>query len=235
MRALKRSILPSLLTAVLVSGCSTKPVAGPDKMFAGEMTGALQGAGAGAVTGLQVGAGTGPGAAVGAGFGFVAGAISGMLNDRSEEWSIKTAKQIRDENNRAVAQETLADHYKRRMSLHPTRDIFPADLFFRGDSVTMCPSGKLLVRELVRTNALRLPYSRLAVATYIKASDMNSEFARYLSEHRAKTLVNEFTKAGFEPRRLVARPVVVDAPVLVDPLDHPARYNQAVEIIPLDR
>jgi hypothetical protein len=235
MRSSPPLLLSSLLTAALLTGCSSRPVEGPDKVFAGEITGALQGAGAGAVTGLQVGAGTGPGAVVGAGFGFIAGAISGMIDDQSEEWSMKTAQQVREENNRAVAQETLADHYKRRMSLHPTRDIFPADLFFRGDAVTMCPSGKLLVRELARTNALRLPYSRLALATYIKASDATSDFARHLSEHRALAMVNEFTKAGFEPRRLVARPVIVEAPVLIDPLDHPARYNQAVEIIPLDR
>jgi len=38
-----------------------------------------------------------------------------------------------------------------------------------------------------------------------------------------------------EPRRLETRAVVVDAPVLIDPNDNPTRYNQAIEIIPVDK
>jgi hypothetical protein len=42
-------------------------------------------------------------------------------------------------------------------------------------------------------------------------------------------------RAGIEPRRLETRVIVVDAPVLIDPFDSPTRYNQAIEIIPIDK
>ena len=129
-----------LAVASLVVGCSTQPVAGPDKLASNEGVGILQGAGAGAITGVQVGAGAGPGVAVGVGFGAIAGAIQGFLKDAEEEREIKNTLQIKAADGRVKAQDALARHYKQRMEMHPGRDIYPADLFFQGDSAKMCPT-----------------------------------------------------------------------------------------------
>lgn len=84
-------------------------------------------------------------------------------------------------------------------------------------------------------NESRLPYSRLVVAVYAKAATPESAYAQHLTEKRSREFVNQLVRAGVEPRRLETRAVVVNAPVLIDPLDNPTRYNQAVEIIPVDR
>lgn len=231
----KRASLILGVSLLALVSCTTKPVAGPDKTFAGEAVGAAQGAGSGAVIGFQVGAGTGPGAIIGAGFGAVAGALSGAMDDLSDEQAIKIDKELRSERSRAIAQQKLADHYKRRVQLHPTRDIFPADLFFDGDSAKMCPSGRALVKEIAKINKYRLPYSRIAVAVYAKSLDATSTYALRLTEQRSKEFVNQMVREGIDPRRLETRPVVITEPLLLDPLDNPTRYNQAVEIIPIDR
>jgi hypothetical protein len=230
-----RGLLSAVTFAVVATGCASKPVEGPDKMFIGEAVGALQGAGAGAVTGAQLSAGAGPGAAVGAGLGAVVGAINGAISDANEDAAHRTAEQIREQEGRATAQEALADHYKRRLALHPSRDIFPADLFFSGDEVKVCESGISIIRELAKMNEQRLPYSSLVVAVYSKGVAPDSQYAQHLTEERAKDFANQLIRAGMEPRRIQTRAVVVDAPVVIDPLDNPTRYNQAIEIIPLDR
>jgi len=229
-----RPFIYSLAASGLLA-CTQQPVAGPDKTFASESTGTLEGAGAGAVVGFQVGAGAGPGAIVGAGFGAVAGAIHGMAQDKSEEVDLQIKRDTKESRVRSLAQETLSDHYKRRMELHPTRDIFPADLFFNGDSVRMCPQGVALINEIARINKYRLPYSRLIVASYAKSTSADSLFAQYLTERRAREFANQLVRAGIEPRRVETRAVIIDQAVLVDPLDNPTRYNQAIELIPIDR
>ncbi len=228
-------VFGALVCGLALGACSSRPVAGPDKMFTGEAVGALEGAGAGAVTGAQLSAGAGPGAAVGAGLGAVVGALHGIATDQSEEARLRTEARFKDERARALAQEVLAEQYKRRMELHPARDIFPADLFFKGDSATMCPSGVNLVRELARMNEMRIPYSRLVVAVYAKSLAPQSSYAQHLTEKRSREFVNQLVRAGVQPRRLETRAVVMNAPVLIDPLDDPTRYNQAIEIIPIDR
>ena len=75
----------------------------------------------------------------------------------------------------------------------------------------------------------------MAVVVNAQAADKNSEFAKKLVNARSKQIVNELVSGGLEPRRLEARGVLVDAPLLVDPADNPGRYNQAVELLPLDR
>lgn len=216
-------------------GCSSKPVPGPDKLGRDEGLGALQGAGAGMVVGAQVGAGTGPGAAIGAGFGAIAGAIQGLMKDSAEEAEIKTEAEARLVRERVVAQDVLAQHYEMRMRMHPGRDIYPADIFFSGDSHKMCPQGIAVVKEIARMNEFRLPYSRLVVASYAKSTSPESTYVSHLTERRAREFVNQLVRAGVEPRRLETRAVVVDAPVLIDPQDNPTRYNQAIEIIAVDK
>jgi hypothetical protein len=220
---------------LVITGCSRNPVEGPDKVFVGESVGALEGAGAGAITGAQVSAGAGPGALVGMGVGALVGAIHGAVSDDNEETNRRTAREIEEEKSRQNAQRILADHYARRLELYPSRDIFPADLFFRGDSAKMCPSGVSVVKELVRMNQFRLPNSRLVVAAYAKSTAKDSPYATHLTERRSREFVNQMVRAGMQPRRLETRSVVVDAPIVLDPKDHPTRYNQAIEIIAIDR
>lgn len=227
-------VLAGLLVCA-ASGCSSNAVEGPDKQFAGTGIGAMEGAGAGAITGAQLSAGAGPGVAVGAGFGAVVGLIQGAMADSSENIDRKLAGELKREKKRSFAQEVLAEHYKRRMAIHPARDIFPADIFFSGDSVKMCPSGVSVVEEIARMNEFRLPYSRLIIASYAKAVKPDSGYAEHLTEERAKEFVNQMVRAGIEPRRLETRVIVVDAPVFIDPFDSPTRYNQAIEIIPIDK
>jgi len=184
---------------------------------------------------VQVGAGAGPGVAVGVGFGAIAGAIQGLMKDSEEEQEIKTTREINEMKGRVKAQEILARHYKQRMEMHPGRDIYPADIFFQGDSAKMCPTGVAIVQEIARLNEHRLPYSRLVIASYAKAIGTDSTYATHLTERRSREFVNQLVRAGVEPRRLETRAVVIDAPVLLDPLDDPTRYNQAIEIIAIDR
>ncbi|MDC0357637.1 OmpA family protein [Oligoflexia bacterium] len=219
---------------VLIVGCAG-PYPGPDKQAAGGLQGATAGAGAGAITGFQVGAGTGPGALVGASVGAIAGGVKGYTRDQAEESLLDLAAGTRHERQVGYAHEVLSDHYKRRLELHPTRDIFPADLFFAGDDVKLRSSARGLVRELARLNKQRLAWSRLVIAAYVKATDKDSTFAKHLAEERARELSDYFIRFGIEPRRIVARAVVVEEPILIDPHDDPARYCQAIELIPLDR
>ena len=217
----------------LQTGCQASP--GPDKQFEGSLLGAAQGAGSGAVTGFQVGAGTGPGAAVGAGLGAVAGGLRGLAQDNLEEQLQKIKGETEAERERAWAESVIAENQKRRLEIHPTRDIYPADLFFIGDDVTLSRSGRILLKELSRLNMERLPWSRLVIACYIRANDKESSFGHYLAEKRSIAIGDYLIRAGFGAHRIVARGVVIDAPVLIDPHDAPERYNQAIEIIPEDR
>lgn len=230
------TLLATSIIALAALGCSRQPVEGPDKAFSSLSFGALEGAGAGAVMGFQMSAATGPGAAIGAGFGAAAGMIHGVVKDQYEEVEIENAKKLRDATRTAAAQEALADHFKRRMALHPARDIYPADLFFSGDSAKMCPRGVGIVREIARLNQYRLPYSRLVVAAYAKSVGApDTSYVQHLTDRRSREFVNQLIQAGLEPRRLETRSVIMDAPLVLDPKDDPTRYNQAIEIIPIDR
>lgn len=222
------------LLVVALSAC-TPATPGPDKQFAGGLEGAAVGAGAGAVTGFQLGSGTGPGAAVGAGFGAIAGGIQGAMKDSAEMQMLELAAQTREQRQVAWAHEILNDQFKRRLELHPAREIYPADLFFYGDEPKLRAGAEPLIKELARMNKRRLPWSRLVIASYARTSDLEAPHARQLAERRARELVNQLVHSGLDPRRLEARGVAVTAPILIDPDDDPLRYNQAVEIIALDK
>ena len=193
-------------------GCATKASPGPDKAVIGTFEGAATGAGAGAITGFQLSSVTGPGVAVGAGFGAVAGGIQGLIQDKNEEHDLKLAAELKKERERAYVHAILEEHYKRRLELHPTRDIYPADLFCLGDQANLKKESHALVEEIARLNKERFPWSR------------------------SRDIADNLVRGGLEPRRLVTRSVIIDSPLLVDPLDQDAgRYNQAIEIIPIDR
>lgn len=225
----------ALLCACLAA-CHSAPLPGPDKQGAGLLSGAAVGAGAGAMTGFQVSAGTGPGAFVGAGVGAVAGGFQGLADDMAEENMLKVAAQSRRERQRALVHETLEDHYRRRLQLHPTRDIYPADLFFMGDEVQLRDGAVALIDEIARLNKRRMPWSRLEIVAYNRSADgEKSDYARHLAQRRSRVIASQLVRAGLEPRRLEARGVIVDAPLLIDPADRADRYNQAIEIVPLDR
>lgn len=224
-----------LIASSVVCSCYPQYSPGPDKQFEGTVSGAATGAGAGAVTGFQFASASGPGALVGAGIGAISGAIQGASGDLTEEQQYQLNQKIYREQQVAYAQNVLSEHYRRRAELHPSRDIFPADLFFYGDEVKIRPEAIAVLNELAKLNKNRLPFSRLAIAVYAKANDNDSSYAQHLTERRARELVDYFVRAGLEPRRLSTRPVVVSAPVLVDPHDKPERYAQAVEFIAVDR
>ncbi len=234
---MNRKSLSSLLTVLLVTGCSpaTGPVEGPDKQFSGGLQGAITGAGAGAVTGFQMTAGTGPAALVGAGFGAIAGGIQGASEDNAEEEMMRLSAGTTYQRERAHVQHILNEHYKRRLELHPTRDIFPADLFFEGDSLVLSRQGRALVREIGFLNEKRLPWSRLVVAVYIKSAEGENSYGEILAKKRAIQIGDALIKSGIEPRRIETRPTLMPAPVLIDPHDKPGRYNQAVEFLAADR
>ena len=240
-RELTTSVRPStLFTAMLIAlicslGCTRKAVSGPDKQFSEMISGAATGAGAGAVTGFQIGAASGPGAAVGAGIGAISGAIQGASGDLTEDQQIELKQKTFETRQIVQAQQILQEHYKVRAELFPTRDIFPADLFFYGDEVKLRPEAKWLVSEIARMNKTRLAYSRLVIAVYAKSKEPESPYALHLTERRSRELVDAFVKSGLEPRRLSTRPEVISEPLLIDPHDKPERYNQAVEFIAIDR
>ena len=219
---------------VILASCAG-PTHGPDKQFAGAFEGAASSAGAGAIYGIQTGAGSGVGAVVGAGVGAVAGTIQGFAQDQLEEDLLRISADARVERERAVAQQIISENYKRRLELHPARDIYPADLFFSGDNTRLSDLGVVLLKELAHMNEQRLPWSRFAVASYVRANEKESLFARYLAEKRALAIGDFLVREGFDARRVVARGVVMEGPILIDPHDSPERYNQAIEFIPLDR
>ncbi len=231
-------------------------VDGPDKQFEGGLLGAATGAGAGAVTGFQVGASTGPGALVGAGLGAVAGGIRGAVQDKQEDQLLELSARTSSARQVTYAQELLKEHYARRLELHPTRDIFPADWFFDGDSSTLLPHGRAILYEVAGLNERRAPWSRLQITVYNKSRDTatlaqqgpepvdastadasSSEvlYGKRLAERRAQAIGDCLVRAGIEPRRLQAQAVLVPDPVLIDPHDRPDRYSQAVELNALDR
>ena len=218
----------------MVSGC-TAPRPGPDKQSQGALLGALSGAGTGAITGAQVASATGPGALIGAGFGIIFGGISGAVQDRFEEDLMRVSRDLGREKSRAFAHEVLAQHYERRKDLHPSRDIFPADLFFRPGEVVLRPSAAPILEELAAIHRDRFGWSRFQVYSYVKSKDQNNEYGRYLSERRAEELGNQLARFGIEPRRMKVQGVLIPEPILVDPEDaDPLRYGAAIEFAPVD-
>ncbi|MCB0322161.1 MAG: hypothetical protein KDD69_01275 [Bdellovibrionales bacterium] len=235
LRPLNYALGLSLLTfSVGCSPFSGEPYPGPDKQAVGTWGGAVTGAGTGAVIGTQVSAGTGPGAIVGMGFGALFGMFSGLGVDLIEEDELRRVEELEYLRQVAWVQEVLAEHYARRMELHPNREIFPADWFFESDATKLKPEAEVLVRELAYLMRRRLPWSRIVVAAYNTSADPNSTYARHLTKRRAEEIAIGFVRAGIEPRRVLTRPQVLDEPILLDPDDWPGRYRQAIEFIAVD-
>jgi outer membrane protein OmpA-like peptidoglycan-associated protein len=160
-----------------------------------------------------------------------------MVQDSLEHEAKLIADQTASEEERARAHKILAQHFDRRLRLHPTRDIYPADLFFYADTTKVRPEALGIVNELAVLNKDRLPWSRLVVACYVKSRDpkATNDYGRQLAEHRAEALSNQLVRRGIDPRRIEARAVLIDEPLVSDESDDPLRYAQAVEIIPFDR
>jgi outer membrane protein OmpA-like peptidoglycan-associated protein len=225
----------SILLALTIMGCSSAPAPGPDKQGQGMVMGALVGAGTGAVTGAQVTSATGPGAAVGAGFGAIAGGIRGLAQDQIEADLMQLAQESQNEIDIARAHQVILDHYKTRVELYPSRDIYPADLFFEGDSHDVRAESEFLVQEIARLNLYRFPWSRLVITSYVKSNDLESTYANELARRRADSISNLFVQVGMNPRRIEGRAVVIPAPLVIDPFDSKDRYSQAIEFTPIDR
>jgi outer membrane protein OmpA-like peptidoglycan-associated protein len=236
----KAAALLLLVSSVSVSGLTgclpaqTEPSPGPDKQSIGTWYGGAMGAGSGAVLGHNLIAAAGPGAWVGLGLGAVFGMMSGLGQDLLEEDMIRRRELEQALREKAWVQEVLAEHYQRRLELHPNRDIFPADLFFDADKTELTAHSQVLVSEIARLSLNRMPWSRIMISSYAMSRDPKSPFAEYLTERRAKAIALQLVRCGIDPRRVVTQAVTTSEPILVDPYDSPGRYNQAIEIVPLD-
>ncbi|MCC6933831.1 MAG: hypothetical protein IT292_11380 [Deltaproteobacteria bacterium] len=210
------------------------PYPGPDKQGQGLIYGAMMGAGSGAVTGFQTSAGAGPGALAGMGFGAIFGMFSGLGLDINEEGALENNKQLKELRETIWAQEMLAEHYSRRLELHPSRDIFPADWFFAGDGVQLTCRGEILVKEIARLNKSRMPWSRLMIAVYSVASNPQSSYSEHLTRRRGEEIALVMVREGVEPRRIMTKQMTIPNALLIDPYDNANRYKQAIEIVALD-
>ncbi len=226
-----------VLSTLLLTGCTpfeSEPKPGPDKAGSGLVTGSATGAVGGAITGAAIGA-AGPGAWIGMGFGAALGMFSGLGDDFIEEAQIENSEAARKLREKAFVQEALAEHYRRRMALYPSRDIFPADIFFEGDSLKLKYDAKLIARQIAELAERRTTWSRVKIVSYLYSKDEDSDFATHAAKRRSEELSLVFVQAGIEPRRIEAEGVVINAPLVMDPDDSPARYRQAVEFITVDR
>jgi len=228
------SLFVVCLSVSFFSACAPGPVAGPDKQSVGTFTGAATGAGSGAIIGAQLTAGAGPGAAVGAGFGAILGALKGAGVDILEEEDIKQLEELERLKIASWAQDVLAEHYKSRLRLYPARDIYPSDLFFEGDSSQLSPKTKLLARQIASRLRNDMPWSRIEITSYSTAKDGQSGYGEKLNQKRAEEIAVQFVRGGVEPKRIAVRALVLPAPLVIDPMDHPARYRQSIEIAALD-
>jgi hypothetical protein len=227
-------ILFAAALSVVSSGCAIRGDLGSDQKAKGTVAGALTGAGAGAVTGFQVGAGTGPGALVGAGLGMVAGGIKGAVVDAEEVRLAALRHQAGELQRRATGQELLRQHFKQRHKLHPARDLYPAEVFFRGFSTELCDSGRFVIEELARLSQDHLAWSRLSIISYVVSADEKSTYANHLAAERAKAIGNEFVKEGIDPRRIYAQALVVPAPLVQTEDSSQGDYNQVIEFSLVD-
>jgi outer membrane protein OmpA-like peptidoglycan-associated protein len=238
----RNSVVIALVIALCFCSCSRKKMClkkeclnKNEGLASGNLSGAVMGAGSGAITGFQLGSGTGPGVAVGAGLGAVAGGVRGIVHDINISEIEQTKAKLRDEKIRAEAQAVIASHMAYRLDAHPSREIYPADLFFSEDSDKLKPLGKALVGEIYLINKNRLPWSRFGVISYVKSSDMKSSYSKTLAEKRALAIANELVRSGIEPRRIAASAVVTKDFLIKDDNIYPGRYGQAVEFLPIDK
>ena len=227
-----------LLFVCLSISCTpftAKPVPGRDKQAVGTWSGAAAGAGAGAVTGAQLGAAAGPGAWIGAGLGGIFGLFSGLGQDAVEHDILLREDEARELRKKSWVQEVLAEHYARRLQLHPNRDIYPADWFFDSDEIRVKREGEILLEAIAEQTKSRMPWSRIVIAVYNTSSAPTNSYTEYLTTRRAEEIALRFIEAGVEARRVLSQATTTTEPILIDPEDSINRYNQAVEIIALDR
>jgi outer membrane protein OmpA-like peptidoglycan-associated protein len=141
---------------------------------------------------------------------------------------------IEEEQRVSYAQGVLASYIDQRIHKHPSREIYPADIFFFGDESRLKPEGGAIVKEIARLNKERFPWSRIVVASYIKSKEKDSPYARDLARERARAIGQTLTIAGINPRRIEPRAIIVPEEIYVDSQEKQDRYAQAIEIILLD-
>ena len=250
---------------LLILGCSTSEyVPGPDKQMEGGMQGVLIGASSGAITGAEVTAATGPGAFIGAGLGFAAGALKGAILDENEEALAHIQYLTSQEQQRAKVHAILSKYWAVREELHPGREIYPASLFFNGDSVKLTRVGKMVLKEITRIKKESNTWSRLIIGVYVKsrlienpidalqkidmtkddiraAEDVESQdvklgYGEHLVTKRAVEIGNFMATSGINPRRIETRPIVMaDSIIKCQDQDIQKKYSQSVEFIFGDR
>lgn len=229
------------IIALLVGACSPKVVhprtEKSDMQELEGLRGALTGGISGAITGAQLSGATGPGALIGASLGAVSGSIRGAGLDTIERSLLMNRELLSELKGTTIAQDFLKDHFRKRIELHPGYDLYPADVFFEPASGKLSPLGLAIATEIAKINEHRKDWSRLGVISYVvghKKQNENTVFSYDLTNKRALAIANQFIRSGIEGRRVLAIGKVVEKPVLVDPIDTPTRYAQAIEIRLLD-
>ncbi|MDD2941853.1 MAG: OmpA family protein [bacterium] len=227
-----------LLALLLLAGCMPypfTPVEGPDKQASGMLMGGALGAGSGMVITHNLAMSGTRGFITGGSLGVLYGFFAGIGIDLLEEDQLQQIAEIDALSQKLWVQSLLAEHYDRRLRLHPNRDVFPADYFFQSDGSTLTPYSEILVKNLAELNRDRLPWSRIVVASYTTSSDPESPYAHYLSTKRAESIARGLIRYGIEPRRVATKAMTLTEPILIDPQDNPDRYFQAVELIFIDK
>jgi hypothetical protein len=222
------------LSYLLLASCVAGPQAGPDKQGYGLVSGALIGGASGVITGAQLGVATGPGAFIGAGLGGLWGSLKGLGLDILEEEDLRLLETLSENEDDVWAQYAFLEHLERKNDLFPSRDIFPADSFFKGDTVDLSQEGEILTKYLARKVFCQNSHSRIQITTYIQTKDSASPFTKHITKKRSEALALALSLNGIEPRRVVIQTVSISSPLVDDKYDSYHRYSQAVEFALVD-
>ncbi len=224
--------------SLLLCSCGAtdnSPIPGRDKQGQSMLTGAALGATSGAITGAQFASSTGPGAFIGAGFGAIWGTIQGLGIDALEEEDLRLMDQLYERQDDVWAEYAFLSHLERKKELFPNRDIFPSADFFRADDVILSEEGKILTKFLAKKYSNQSSFSRITITSYVQSKDIESQYAKFLNKRRAEAIALQFSRSGFEPRRIHLETIILGSPLVDDPYDYADAYSQALEFALVDR
>ena len=234
MKRLKNVLFAIVVLNLIACADYSKPIPGRDKQGAGLISGAIMGAGSGMLTTGHLLASSGPGAFIGMGFGALWGSVYGLGLDVLEEEDFLILDQIAETDLEVAAQYEILEHFELKNDLHPGRDIFPADVFFKNGDTKISNTGDAVAQLFSTILSKRSPSSRIEIIVYQVSKDKASSYASYLGKKRSLEIGNSLVRAGIEPRRIVFKSITIDQPLVLDPFDAPERYYQAVEFALMD-
>ncbi len=210
-----KSILPVLVGAALLAGCTTDPYTGEEKP-ANTLLGGLGGAAAGAAVGAIGGAiagDAGKGAAIGAAVGGIAGLGIGAYMDRQE----------------ALLRKKLAGTGVRIVREgHDIRLIMPNDITFATDQAEVRPQFYRTLNA-VATVLNGFPETQVLVTGHTDSTGSDA-YNQRLSERRALAVAQYLQAQGVDPARLEARGMGERAPIASNATASGRAQNRRVEI-----